>query len=95
MENKAANDLFLRKLNTTLLSICTAGVLWMAKEVNGLDSRMAAMEALVNASKDDIGKLENSRGTLELRINTVEINQADLRGRVLTLENSITQKFKQ
>ena len=92
---RAANDYFLRKVNTWLLTICTAAVIWGAKEINSLDSRMASMEAVVNASRDNISKLEMSRGSHELRINAVEISQADLRSRMLNLENIFNQKTRQ
>lgn len=55
----------MNKINTTLLSICTAGILWMAKEVNSLDSRMSSLESTV----------QEKTVNLSLRVDEIKVRQ--------------------
>lgn len=77
------------KLNTTLLSICTAGILWMAKEVNSLDSRVSSLEVL----------LQEKTINLSTRITTLETLQAaegpkifELAARTSVIESHMPRK---
>ncbi len=74
------------KINTTLLSICTAGILWMAKEVNNLDSRVSALETRIElqSSKADfrLQGVETTEGQHALRL-------FDLSGRIDVLESKV------
>lgn len=77
------------KINTTLLSICTAGILWMAKEVNSLDSRVSAVEVL----------LQEKTGNLSQRVTTLETRQDqegpkifEIGARVDVLESHLSKK---
>lgn len=84
MEPRKTSGDFQKNLNTALLTLCVMGIGWVLKEVNNLDSRMAAQEFSRNADHEaiiEINKAMNDQskviGSIDIRLNRVETIQAD------------------
>lgn len=78
-----------KMITTTLLSICTAGVLWGAKELNSLDSRVARIEVSTGYNSDNINSVQNQQREHSLHLNSVDISLSHLTDRITNLENSV------
>lgn len=78
-----------KMITTTLLSICTAGVLWGAKELNSLDSRVARIEVSTGYNSDNINSVQSQQRDHALHLNALDISMVGLTGRILNLENAI------
>ena len=77
----------LRKLNTALLTICTTGVIWGAKELNSLDSRVARIEVTSGYQTDNITKGQIQSEKQDLHLNSLDISIFGLNERVNDLEH--------
>lgn len=84
MEPRKTTGDFQRNLNTALLTLCVMGIGWVLKEVNNLDSRMAAQEFSRGADHEaiiEMNKAMNDQskviGGIDLRLNRVETIQAE------------------
>lgn len=76
-----------KMLTTTLLTICTAGVLWGAKELNSLDSRVARMEVSTGYNSDNIITIQAQQRDHSLHLNSHDLSLGSLTQRILELEN--------
>lgn len=76
-----------KMLTTTLLTICTAGVLWGAKELNSLDSRVARMEVSTGYNSDNIITIQAQQRDHSLHLNANDISINGLISRITELEN--------
>lgn len=67
MEQKNT-DSGLRKLNSFMLSLCTAGIIWMASTVNGLEIKMSRIETLLDGHTTSITdvKMESDKNSLSI-----------------------------
>lgn len=84
MEPRKASGDFQRNLNTALLTLCVMGIGWVLKEVNNLDSRMAAQEMSRTADREDIIEMNKAMNeqskiieSMDLRLSRVETIQAE------------------
>lgn len=84
MEPKRASGDIQRNLNTILLSLCVMGIGWVLKEVNNLDSRMAAQEFSRGADHETIVEMSKAMNDqskvisgIDIRLNRVETIQSD------------------
>lgn len=84
MEPRKPSGDFQRNLNTALLTLCVMGIGWVLKEVNNLDSRMAAQEISRMADRDDIIELNKAINeqskiieSMDLRLSRVETIQSE------------------
>jgi len=80
-----------KMLTTTLLSLCTAGVLWGAKELNSLDSRVARMEVSTGYNSDNINTIQAQQRDHSLHLNANDISISGLLQRITALENNKKQ----
>lgn len=84
MEPKRSAGDFQRNLNTFLLTLCVMGIGWVMKEVNALDSRMAAQETSREADHDSIVEMNKAMNeqakiieSMDLRLSRVETIQSE------------------
>lgn len=75
-----------RNVMLALLSICTTGVIWIAKEVISLDERMGKLEFAISTNADKVSDVQIKQNTLELTVN-------DLKDQLIRVED-LTPKFK-
>lgn len=81
-----------KMLTTTLLSICTAGVLWGAKELNSLDSRVARIEVSTGYNSDNIVTVQSQQRDHSLHLNSLDLTVVGITARVVNLENNLKSK---
>lgn len=84
MEAKRTTGDFQRNLNTFLLTLCVMGIGWVLREINALDSRMAAQESSREADYEDIVEMNKAKNdqskiieAMDLRLSRVETIQSE------------------
>lgn len=78
--NSNTNGSLQKNINTVLLSLCTAGIIWTLKTVNDLEVRIGKLETSTGIYNDahaktqqDVNRNGNNISDLQIRVSNLEL----------------------